>query len=49
MEIIILGIPYRQRLGPCLLGTTATYLLEHASCQVVFWRERIPIPTLSRV
>ena len=49
MEMIILGIPYRHRLGPCTLGTTSTYLLEHAPCQVIFWRERIATPALSRV
>jgi nucleotide-binding universal stress UspA family protein len=49
MEMIILGIPYRHRLGHCVLGTTSTYLLEHAPCQVIFWRERISTPALSRV
>jgi nucleotide-binding universal stress UspA family protein len=48
MEMIILGLPYRHRLGSSILGTTATYLLEHAPCQVVFWRERIPTAALSR-
>ena len=49
MELIIVGLPYRHRLGPSILGATATYLLEHAPCQVVFWRERIPTGALSRV
>lgn len=50
MEMIILGIPYRHRLGgSSILGTTAAYLLEHAPCQVVFWRERIPTAALSQV
>jgi nucleotide-binding universal stress UspA family protein len=50
MEMIILGLPYRHRLGPCAcaLGTTSTYLLEHAPCQVIFWRERISTPALAR-
>ncbi len=48
MELIILGIPYRHRMGSCTLGATATYLLDHATCQVVFWREGIPAPALSR-
>ena len=48
MEMIILGVPYRHRLGSCSLGTTATYLLEHAPCQVVFWREPILTPALTR-
>jgi nucleotide-binding universal stress UspA family protein len=48
MEMIILGLPYRHRLGSSILGSTATYLLEHAPCQVVCWRERIPTAALSR-
>ena len=49
MELIVFGIPYRQRLGSRNLGATSTYLLERATCQVVLWRERIPAPALSRV
>ena len=48
MEMIILGVPYRHRLGSSTLGPTPTYLLEHAPCLVVLWRERIPAPVLSQ-
>lgn len=48
MEMIILGVPYRHRLGSSTLGSTPTYLLEHAPCLVVLWRERIPAPVLSQ-
>ena len=49
MEMIILGIPFRHRVGSSVLGSTASYLLEHAPCQVVLWRERILTAALSRV
>ncbi|MDA1220245.1 MAG: universal stress protein [Chloroflexi bacterium] len=48
MEMIVLGVPYRHRLGSSTLGATPTYILEHAPCQVILWRERIPAPALSR-
>ena len=48
MEMIILGVPYRHRLGSSTLGSTPIYLLEHAPCLVVLWRERIPASVLSR-
>ncbi|MCI0859257.1 MAG: universal stress protein, partial [Chloroflexi bacterium] len=44
MEAVILGIPYRRRFGSCSLGSTATYVFNNASCQVIFWRERAPAP-----
>ena len=49
MEMIILGIPFRHRVGSSVLGSTASYLLEHAPCQVVLWRERVRTPALSKV
>ena len=48
MEMIILGVPYRHRLSSSTLGSTPIYLLEHAPCPVVLWRERMPAPVLSR-
>lgn len=48
MELIILGVPYRHRVGSSTLGSTPTYILEHAPCQVVLWRERMPVPALAR-
>ena len=40
MDLVVLGVPYRQRFGACTLGPTATYVLHNAACQVMFWRER---------
>ena len=44
MEMIILGLPYGRRFGPNPLGSTASYLLNHAPCQILFWREPPPTP-----
>ena len=39
MDLMILGIPYRRRFGASTLGPTATYVLQNAACQVLFWRD----------
>jgi nucleotide-binding universal stress UspA family protein len=49
MEMIVLGIPFRHRVGSSVLGSTASYLLEHATCQVVLWRERVQAAALAKV
>ena len=49
MELIILGLPYHHRVSFYTLGTTAGYLLEHATCQVVLWREKVSNAALARV
>lgn len=48
MDLIILGVAYRRRLGSSTLGSTPTYILEHAPCQVILWREPIPAAAVSR-
>ena len=40
MDLIVLGIPYRRRFGGCHIGTTASYILDNASCQVLFIRDQ---------
>ena len=47
IDLIVLGIPYKRRLGQFTLGGTATYILKNAPCPVILWREqaRIPSPT----
>ena len=42
MDAVIVGIPYRHRFGSCSLGSTATYIFNNATCQVILWRERAP-------
>lgn len=41
INLIVIGIPYRTRLGEFHLGSTATYVLKNASCRV--WLCRDPI------
>jgi nucleotide-binding universal stress UspA family protein len=48
MDMIVLGVPFRHRSGSSALGPIPIYILEHAPCQVVLWREPIPAPVLSR-
>ncbi len=47
MEVIVYGIPYRNHIGLSNLGTTAQYLLDHAPCQVIFWRDSMPTAAVS--
>jgi nucleotide-binding universal stress UspA family protein len=46
MDLMILGIPYRRRFGACTLGPTATYVLQNAACQLMFWRDSHSAPDL---
>ena len=46
MDLMILGIPYRRRFGASTLGPTATYVLQNAACQVMFWRDSASAPDL---
>ena len=45
MDMIIVGIPYKQPNAPRNIGTTTSYLLDHARCELILWRE----PTLSDI
>ena len=47
MDLMILGIPYRRRFGASTLGPTATYVLQNAACQVMFWRDSASAPALA--
>ena len=40
IDLIILGVPYKQRLGQFTLGETTSYVLKNAPCPVILWRER---------
>ena len=48
MDLLIVGVPYQRRFGACTFGTTSSFILHNASCQVMFWRERAPSPILPR-
>ena len=47
MDLIILGIAHRRRTGAHPLGPTTTYLLQHAPCQVMIWRDAVNSPALA--
>ena len=38
-EIIIVGIPYNRSMGQCSMGSSASYIFQNASCQVLLWRD----------
>lgn len=49
VDLIILGIPYRNPLGDFQLGTTTQYILKNARCPVWLCREAIPTdPTAAK-
>ena len=48
MDLMIVGVPYIRRFGSCVLGTTASYIFNNSSCQVMFWREQAPYPISTR-
>ena len=42
VDTIVLGVPYRELYGSFTLGDTIPYVLKHAPCRVIIWRD----PTL---
>jgi len=48
MDLLIVGVPYTRRFGSCVLGTTASYIFNNSSCQVMFWREHATSPISSK-
>jgi nucleotide-binding universal stress UspA family protein len=40
IDLLLCGVSYKRSFGACVLGATATYILNNASCQVMLWRER---------
>ena len=39
VDLIILGLPYKQKYGDFNEGNAVPYVLRHAPCRVVVWRE----------
>ena len=46
-DLIVVGISYHRSLGQSDLGITGAYIFQHAACQVLLWREPVPVSTLS--
>ena len=38
-DLIILGIPYKQRSGSWDMGPTAEYIFRNTNCQMILWRQ----------
>jgi|SRR5467141_5282049 nucleotide-binding universal stress UspA family protein len=38
-DLVVLGMPFRQRFGEFYLGKTAPYVLKHAPCRTLLFRE----------
>lgn len=50
-DLVAIGIPYHPSFGHCSMGETASYIFQHAPCQVMLWRDtalaenlRQPVP-----
>ena len=41
-DLVIVGVPFSRNLGRYHLGTTGSYVFQHAPCQVLLWREPMP-------
>ncbi len=48
MDVLVVGVPFNQNFGSCIIGQTATYILDNASCQVMLWREPAPASIFAR-
>ena len=48
VDLIIMGIAYKQRLGSWDMGATAKYIFHNAACQMILWRQSAPSPVLLR-
>ena len=46
VELIILGLPYKRRYGAFSEGNAVPYVLRHAPCRVVVWREPMRAPAV---
>ena len=42
VDLIIMGIPYKRRLGSWHMGSTAEYIFHNAACQMILWRQSAP-------
>jgi nucleotide-binding universal stress UspA family protein len=40
-DLVVVGMPYRQRFGEFHMGKTAPYVLRYAPCRALFFREAL--------
>ena len=41
-DIVVVGMPFRERFGEFYMGKTAPYILRHAPCRTLLFREPPP-------
>lgn len=42
VDAVVIGMPYKTKYGRFALGAAVSYVLEHAPCRVILWRDEIP-------
>ena len=42
VDVVVIGMPYKTKYSKFTLGDAVPYVLEHAPCRVVLWRDEIP-------
>ena len=42
VDLVIVGIPFDRNMGKYQLGSIASYVFQHTTCQVLLWREPMP-------
>ena len=47
IELIVLGVPYKQRFGHFTIGATTLFVLKNAPCPVILRREQIGVASRS--
>lgn len=45
VDAVVIGMPYKTKYGRFALGDAVPYVLEHAPCRVILWRDEIPEET----
>ena len=42
VDAVVIGMPYKTKYGRFTLGDAVPYILEHAPCRVILWRDEKP-------
>ncbi|MDQ2959539.1 MAG: universal stress protein [Candidatus Dormibacteraeota bacterium] len=42
-DLVVVGMPFRERFGEFFMGKTAPYILRHAPCRTLLFREPPPL------
>lgn len=45
VDVVVIGMPHKMKYGKFTLGDVVPYVLEHAPCRVVIWRDAMPNET----